>query len=322
MFFGPLAALVIPRAPWLSPSSSLSHRVLGLCSFVAPGQRPKLLRHLAPFIYLQLLRRILLAIPCAFAQTTIDFSQPVSASLRPDGVYWSFDQGVVGGSEPDAVEDDSGNGFIGQLLAGAVHPKPVYAKGKFGTGLGFSGVTPATVGIDGLVRQIQPNPRVTWRMSKMSGIGDETKLDMAGVSFTAGLWIKIDEFKTGEAQTIFLMHRGAGPSQWAFMLIKDKAEAWKLNALGTLSTDKTEIFNDSAWHHVAFVLEQKDGEGTVSFWVDGEFFGSPVAKKDLIPLPERNNERIFTVGERNAANFSTGFVDDAFVTSGAHSFKL
>ena len=56
MFFWPLAAWVIPRAPWLSPSSSLSHRVLGLCSFVAPGQRPKLLRHLATFIYLQLLR--------------------------------------------------------------------------------------------------------------------------------------------------------------------------------------------------------------------------------------------------------------------------
>ena len=33
----------------------ISHRVLGLCSFVAPGQRPKLLRHLATFIYLQLL---------------------------------------------------------------------------------------------------------------------------------------------------------------------------------------------------------------------------------------------------------------------------
>ncbi|HRJ72167.1 MAG TPA: hypothetical protein PLS03_08070 [Terrimicrobiaceae bacterium] len=265
-----------------------------------------------------------LVCPWAFAQTTIDLSKPVSESLTPDGIYWTFDQGVVGGSEPEDVEDVSGNGMTGRILPGAVHPKAVYVKGKFGNALGFSGVTPGIEGSDGILRQSRPNARVTWRPGKMSGVGDEVKLDLANGSLTAGIWVKMDAILSGEAQTVFLMHRGAGVGQWAFLLIKDKADAWKINVLGAISTDKTEIFNDGAWHHVAFVREVKDEENIVSFWVDGEQFGSPVVKKNEISPPENGNDRVFTVGERNAANFSTGFsgaLDEAFVTSGAHAFK-
>jgi len=49
------------------------------------------------------------------AGKVIDLKKPVSASLKPDGFYWSFDDGLIGESEPKTVEDLSGSGFDGQI---------------------------------------------------------------------------------------------------------------------------------------------------------------------------------------------------------------
>ena len=67
--------------------------------------------------------------PAVFGQSTIDLSKPVSQSLKPDVVYWSFDQGLPGQSLPEVVEDESGNGLDGRLLAVMlqVFPMPLLA---------------------------------------------------------------------------------------------------------------------------------------------------------------------------------------------------
>ena len=241
---------------------------------------------------------ILLAIPCASAQTTIDLSQPVSKSLKPDTLYWSFDQGTVG--ESQLVEDESGNGFDGQPLAGSAEPEPANADGKF----------------------LKPNARVTWRPTKTSGSADGPKLDMSGKSFTAGLWIQLDKIHQGESQGVVLMHRGFVNSAWMFSMVKDSKDQWAFALLRAKSTEKTQVLNDGKWHHLAFSYNANDG--IVTYWLDGEVFGAPVAATEKILASQAENDLVFTLGERNVANFSTGFsgtADDVFVTTGTHGFK-
>ncbi len=267
---------------------------------------------------------LLLACPAVFGQTAIIVSKPVSQSLKPDVIYWSFDQGSPGESLPELVEDESGNGLDGRLMAGGVHPEPVYVQGRFGAGLRFPGPTPPVVGEDGFSRQVQLNPRVMWRLKKVAGAPDGASLDMAGKSFTGGAWVKIEKIKEGEPQSISLMHQGAAEGQWSFNLMKDERDSWKLSALFTPSSEKTEVLNNGAWHHVAFSYETKNGENLITFWLDGEPFGDPVPTTRVIAPALTDKHRAFTVGERNMAYFSTGFegaVDDVFVTSGVHGFK-
>lgn len=262
--------------------------------------------------------------PAVFGQSTIDLSKPVSQSLKPDVVYWSFDQGLPGQSLPEVVEDESGNGLDGRLLAGAVQPEPTYVEGKFGAGIRFPGATPAVVGEDGFSRQVQLNPRVMWRLKKVTGSPDGASLDMAGKSFTGGAWVKIEKIKEGEPQSISLMHQGAAEGQWSFNLMKDERDSWKLSAVFTPSSEKTEVLNNRAWHHVAFAFETKNGESQITFWLDGEPLGDPVPTTRVIAQAPTEKHRAFTVGERNMGYFSTGFegaVDDVFVTSGVQGFK-
>lgn len=261
---------------------------------------------------------ILLAIPCASAQTTIDLSQPVSKSLKPDTLYWSFDQGTVG--ESQLVEDESGNGFDGQPLAGSAEPEPACAKGKFGAGLHFPWTAAPVANADG--KFLKPNARVTWRPTKTSGSADGPKLDMSGKSFTAGLWIQLDKIHQGESQGVVLMHRGFVNSAWMFSMVKDSKDQWAFALLRAKSTEKTQVLNDGKWHHLAFSYNANDG--IVTYWLDGEVFGAPVAATEKILASQAENDLVFTLGERNVANFSTGFsgtADDVFVTTGTHGFK-
>ncbi|MEI8313702.1 MAG: LamG-like jellyroll fold domain-containing protein [Verrucomicrobiota bacterium] len=261
----------------------------------------------------------------ACAQAAIDLSKPVSQSLKPDTLYWPCDGGTIGKSSPPEVKDLSGNGFTGKLLPGKIHPEPVYAAGKFGTALRFHGVTPPVAGDDGKETFRNPNPCIRWQLRDSPGMADGAKLDMAGKSFTAGLWIKVEKTNPSQAQSIMLMNRGfAQERQWGFMLAKDNLDAWTLRIQSSKSSVKTDAINDSAWHHLAFSLDSHDGETTVTYWLDGAILGEPVTSGRVIAEPESDAERVFRVGERNVANFSTGFaglIDDIFVTSGIHTFQ-
>jgi len=262
----------------------------------------------------------------AFSQTPIDLSKPVSQSLKPDTLYWPCDGGTLGTSSPEEVADLSGNGFEGKLLPGKIHPQPVYAEGKFGTAVLFHGMTPPVANDEGKEVLRNPNPSIRWQLRDTPGTSDGDKLDMAGKSFTAGLWIKIKEINHSQTQTIMLMNRGYAPErQWGFMLIKDDRDEWTVIFRGLKSSIKTEVLNDSGWHHLAFSLDFKsDGGSTVTYWLDGTVLGEPVTGTAVIAEPESDAERVFRVGERNVANFSTGFaglIDEVFVTTGVHTFQ-
>jgi len=263
-------------------------------------------------------------VPLLTAQTTIDLKKPVSESLKPDVLYWSLDGGTVGHSEPAEVEDGSGNGFTGKLRSGKIHPEPVYAPGKFGTALRFHGVTPPVTGEDGLQRTADPSSSIGWRVRDTPDVPDLQKFELAGKSFTAGLWIKLEKINEGESQSVFLMNWGTSPaSQWSFILVKDQRDEWIMRMLRTKSVG-TRVLSDGAWHHVAFSLEAKEGEILVTYWLDGEILGEPVTNPAVIAESQSVADQIFQVGERNVANFSTGFaglLDDVFVTSGVHTFQ-
>jgi len=278
-----------------------------------------------PFLKNQLFLCLLLFAGRASAQTTINLSNPVSQSLKPDALYWPCDGGTIGKSSPPEANDLSGNDFTGKLLPGKIHPEPVYAEGKFGTALRFHGITPPVAGDDGKETFRNPNPCIMWQLRDSPGMADGGKLDMAGKSFTAGLWIKIENINLGQMQSIMLMNRGFAPErQWGFMLVKDNLDDWTLRVQNSKNSAKTNALNDSGWHHLAFSLDSHDGETTVTYWLDGAVLGEPVISRGTIAEPESDAERVFRVGERNVANFSTGFaglIDDIFVTSGIHTFQ-
>ena len=281
---------------------------------------------MTPLLKSSLLCLFLFAAGRAFSEGAIDLSKPVSQSLKPDTLYWPLDGGTVGEPLPIEVVDVSGNGFTGKLIAGKIHPEPVYAAGKFGTAVRFHGDTPPVTGDDGKETLRNPNPCIRWQLRDSPEMADGGKLDMAGKSFTAGLWIKVEKINHGQIQTIMLMNRGYAPArQWGFMLAKDDMDAWTLRVQGSKNSEKTDALNDSAWHHLAFSLDSKSGgESTVTYWLDGKVLGEPVTLPVAIAEPESDTERVFRVGERNVANFSTGFaglIDDVFVTTGVHTFQ-
>jgi hypothetical protein len=269
---------------------------------------------------------LLFAATRASSQTTINLSKPVSQSLNPDTLYWPCDDGTPGTSFPEEVLDLSGNGFDGKLLPGNLHPQPIYAEGKFGTAIQFHGDTPPVVGDDGKETPRNPNPSIRWRLRDTPGMAESNLLDMAGKSFTAGLWIKVEKFNSGTTQTIMLMNRGYVPErQWAFMLIKDDMDAWTLRVQGMKNSIKTDALNDAGWHHLAFSLDsESEGTSTVTYWLDGEVLGEPVSALSVIKEPESDAERVLRVGERNVGDYSSGFaglIDEVFVTTGVHIFQ-
>lgn len=257
---------------------------------------------------------------CLFplSAATIDLSKPVSESLKPDGIYWAFDNGTRGDSYPVEVEDTSGNNYDGRLREGKVRPLPVYDEGKFGLALRFPALPE-----DFEYNPRNPNPAVIWRLRDTPEAWDETKLDMEGKSFTGGLWMKLDKILEGQRQVIVLFVRGSSPRQWGFVLVKEPTDDWTFRFARCISP-KTQELNDGAWHHVAFVVDAEGDASFVSFWLDGQRLGEPIALEAPLLAPETDSDRFFILGESNVGNFSTGFeglLDDVFVTGGVHTFE-
>ncbi len=262
------------------------------------------------------------------ANSVIDLTKPVASSIKPDGLYWSFDGGTIDDWMPDPVDDLSGNGYAGYLLAGGKKPQPTYVAGKFGTAIGIQGNTPPETMDDGSTVTFQ-NPRITWKTYNAPAGQDTSQIDMHDKSFTAGVWIKLDKINSGEVQTIRLLHRGQAESVWSLDLRKGEDDLWKLasNMSGFQtafnSTAQSDALNDGQWHHLAFSFRKEDSSGTVVFWIDGVQIGDEVTSEGRLPETQPK-DRIFTLGESNTGSFPTGFegaLDDLFVTSGVYTFK-
>ena len=244
------------------------------------------------------------------AGKVIDLKKPVGASLKPDRFYWSFDDGIIGESEPTTVVDQSENGFDGQIARDRAPVAPIYVDGVFGAGI-----------------YMQGNPQVSWRPGQKQDIASApSKLLMKGLPFTAGIWFKMDDLKTNGH---VLIYRDDILIGWQLVVQRDAAEdvdadgtSWFFDlGLGdsrekSKSQAFTSVFADRQWHHIGFsVSPDPDGENfTVVYWLDREIFDT-VSFKATIPDPDPEKQ-FLCVG-----NGVWGMLDDVFITTGIHTFK-
>ncbi len=255
----------------------------------------------------------------------IDLSKPVGESIKPDVLYWAFDDGSVGFMMPDPVEDLSGNGFSGKLMEGAKNPTPIYTEGKFGTAILLQGNTPSSETPEGKLQTFL-NPRVSCVANAKKEVSDPSLLHMKATNFTAGAWVRIDEVNDGKMQRIPVFYLGH-LTGWKFEIFKEVNGSWLLRFSGGGGSAKIPVeavdLGDKHWHHVAFAYSLRGEDGEVVFYVDGSPLGDPLELKGRIGQ-EEGISSFFTMGEFNVGNFSDGLVgafDDAFVTTGAHTFK-
>lgn len=269
---------------------------------------------------------------CVASQTLlqgalIDLSKPLSDSISPSGVYWNFNQGTIGDTSTVA-QDQTSNGYNGTLYSGNGN-SPVYAPGRFGNGISL---------VDSSASQ--QGPRVTWDGGTHSG--DNTALDLTS-SFTMGTWVKFNDYNAGSQQKVHVMERGI--SHFAdssiqrnfvsFYLQKWGVDTWsptlwlgngeRVVTLAPIVADRTTAFNDLDWHHVAVTLQTTDSGIEVQFFVDGIALGDAIQSDFILGTVLTNNDRLFTLGERNASSYQgvvNAVFDEAFVTDGAHTFMI
>ncbi len=249
----------------------------------------------------------------------IDLKKPVIESLRPDGFYWAFDDGIVGTSDPKTMEDLSGNGITGLVSGGSKSPTPTYADGKFGTAIFLQGV-------GSIVRWVEGN-----RASSPMGLLTSGE---NGKAFTAGIWFKMEDTKP-VGHTLMCRDGGARIG-WRIALVKTDSKdmetpgsSWKLRMEfgdykgnpGTRAA--TDAFADGGWHHIGISVAPdgsaaKSADGltdfTAVYWLDGQLFDTVAFTTKEVDVEQGSHSII--VGPA-----AVGIADDAFITSGVHAFK-
>lgn len=261
------------------------------------------------------------------ASKAIDLKKPVGESLKPDGFYWAFDDGLLGESQPSEVDDLSGNGFVGRIVNVPAKPPITYADGKFGTGI-------YAQGLGAMVEWTEKSP--------VNAATEPDRLTMKDKPFTGGVWFKMDDRRPGLHALIRQTEAGVG---WRFCVVKEtekgvppdldkdlstqsQGDTWKLDfeigdsRIRGMSAASTAAFADGKWHHVGYSVsseksdEKTAGAGafTVTYWLDGEVFDT-VHFQAVTPDPEPGSLSL-------RAGFRVwGVLDDAFVTTGIHTFK-
>ena len=260
------------------------------------------------------------------ASKVIDLNKPVIESLKPDGFYWAFDDGIHGEGQPIEVDDLSGNNFVGRIIKVPGKADITYADARFGTGI-------YAQGLGGMVE---------WTEKSLHNAASETsKLIMKGQPFTGGVWFKMDDRRPGIHA---LVRQTEGGSGWRICVVKEiesgaspdldknlgeqtEGDAWQLSLeigdsrFRAKSPASTAAFADGKWHHVGFSLSPGDAvpasagtrDYTVTYWLDGEIFDTVIFQAEVRdPDPESLSLR---------AGFRVwGLLDDAFVTTGIHTF--
>ncbi len=257
----------------------------------------------------------------------INLGKPVSESLRPDGYYWAFDDGILGEGQPAEVEDLSGNGFVGRITKASASTQITYAEGKFGTAIYAQGL----------------GSMVEWtEKSVLNAASDPSKLLMKDQPFTGGVWFKMDDRRPGMHVPIRQTEAGSG---WRICVAKEAGKGASIETDLDLSSQSqgdswfllfqigdsrsrgksaaaTAAFADGKWHHIGFSVNSEKGAGktpatrefAVTYWLDGEIFDTVNFQAD-VPDPEPGSLSL-------RAGFRVwGVLDDAFVTTGIHTFK-
>lgn len=249
----------------------------------------------------------------------IDLKKPVMESLRPDGFYWAFDDGIVGTSDPKTIEDLSGNGITGLAGASRESPMPTYADGKFGTAIYLPGA-------GSIVRWVEGN-RTGSPMGLLTS-GEK------GKAFTAGIWFKMEDTKP--VGHILMRRDGGARIGWRMALVRADSKdnetlgnSWKLRIeygdyKGNPGTKAaTDAFADGGWHHIGISVAPdgsaaKSADGltdfTAVYWLDGQLFDTVAFTTKEVDVEQGSHSIV-------VGNGAMGIADDAFITSGVHAFK-
>jgi len=254
---------------------------------------------------------ILLASLPARAET-IDPNKPVSESLKPDLLYFNFDE-----EEDGYIVSQAESGLAASIETGKVDTPPAWKPGPgkaFGQALEFNyGSHPAFTG---------PNDSTAGNHLR---IPDDPSLRLAGQSFTIGAWIQLPEGAELPPRPYKKIiskggHSGSYPG-WSLQ-ISGRKGVWHLSLL-LVGPDHVQIRGDArlpdlepgAWQHVAASFDEDSKDLTL--WVDGVpvYVGDAPAEVGESTLP-------LVIGENGMSIYNNMplVVDEVFIVSGVHDF--
>jgi hypothetical protein len=239
----------------------------------------------------------------------ISLGAPVTASLRPDVLYYSFDE--IDGNK---VVDGSGNEAFGELRAGSFSPpEPVAGVNeRFGQALHFPGGP----------KKDQGDARNPFLVTD----GHE-KLYLDGKSFTMGVWLKLDDDST---QKLEILSKGASSTVaeqdagYTWTLERQQGDAWQMSLQvrdgqglnPTRGTGYVLPLTPGTWYHLGVVVNFE--ERTATFYFNGDAQATVNLPADI-----GRGEDVFVIGERRTSSYFSDFrgsMDDLFITEGVHEF--
>jgi len=279
------------------------------------------------FVTLALVAAFVGIVP-SLSAAVIALNNPVSNSLTPTALYWTYDSETAG-----SVADGSGNGYDGVLTQGFNSPNSVNTP-TLATGVNLPGTSGFGNAVSVIGKSSTPNYSTNQNPSVRYVPGSTAAYSMAsGASFTGGTWLNVNTSQSVQpagSLNLYVMNSGlayAASSHWAFTLFRSSSLQWNIvfsvgngstNSLGFLPI--ADLWDDT-WHHLGFSFNGVNNQ--VNFWVDGGNVGSATLLHG-IGAPANATERTFRVGERVQSNFQelsyAGRFDDTFVTSGIHTF--
>lgn len=253
----------------------------------------------------------------AYGSSVISLDKPISGSITPDILYYTFD------AEAGIQNESTNQGHDGKVRAGSFHvPKPV--DGRFGLALYFSGESKSDTSIRNSYVEILQ--------------GDELNFDEYP-SFTMGVWLRLNkDLPIVEGQKIILFdkggtaYNGSDSGGFSFYLRRSPGEEesgrWEM-IFETRNGQRGAIIKtvpvvlplaNTEWHHVGVAFD-RDNQA-VLFWFNGE-------EVDISPESQKLNMEIAAtqrgaiIGERQTNGYMSVFqgeLDDFFITSGIYKF--
>ncbi len=244
---------------------------------------------------------------------TIDPNKPISESLKPDILYFNFDEG--GDASPTSLAELP---LTASVEPGKTGVNPVSKPSRnalFGTALEFNyGSLPPFTGVN----------------EKTAGnhllVPNHSAVQLVGQSFTLGAWVQIPEnveIPTSAYKKI--LGKGAYSKDhpgWALQ-ISMREGVWVVTFLtSSMDSDLSRMaaplpggLEPGAWHHLAVTFNQEAGK--ITFWFDG----TAISTQNLTENIGESEAPLF-IGENGMSLYSNTplSMDEVFIISGAHDF--
>jgi hypothetical protein len=257
-----------------------------------------------------------LFVPGLLSAGTIDPNRPVAESIRPDILYFNFDE-----EDENFVTSHAEVGLSAKIDRGKVDQLPVWRSGRnqeFGQALEFNYGSEALFAGENL---------------QLSGnhlrVENEPHLGLTGQSFTMGAWVQLPETADLPARPYkkIMSKGGHGESYpgWALQL-SYRDDRWILTMI-MVDDDLKQARGDARlpgpglepgnWHHVAVSFHADTKQ--LRIWFDGAeiYTGEMQGAIGSSNLP-------LVIGENGMSIYCNIplVLDEVFITSGVHDFVL